>query len=130
MRITLGLPRWPAALLLALTSLIIQLPPARANEPPVDGQRPTRRSELYRRIKVKLDRIPAIDTHDHLWPFDKLPGYVETEHGKGMNLYSLWRNSYYSWNHSLTPWKAGGKFEDWWSRARHDFDNARAASFY
>jgi hypothetical protein len=94
------------------------------------GEKPTRQSERYRRIKARLDAVPAIDTHDHLWPFDKLPGYVETEHGKGMNLYSLWRNSYYSWNHSLTPWKAGGKFEDWWSRARHDFDNARAASFY
>lgn len=28
--------------------------------------------------------VPAIDTHDHLPPFDKLPGYVETEQGKGM----------------------------------------------
>src|SRR6266851_6840994 len=68
----------------------------------------TRETATYRRIKAHLDSVPAIDTHDHLWPFDRLPGYVETEHGKGMNLYSLWRNSYYSWNHSLTPWKAGG----------------------
>jgi hypothetical protein len=37
--------------------------------------------------------VPAIDTHDHLWPFDRLPGYVETAEGKGMNLAGLWRNA-------------------------------------
>ncbi|MFL5245308.1 MAG: amidohydrolase family protein [Gemmataceae bacterium] len=90
---------------------------------------PTRETETYRRIKKYLDSVPAIDTHDHLMPFDKLP-YVETEYGKGMNLFSLWRNSYYTWNHQLTAWQPGGKFEDWWTKAKHDFDNSRAASFY
>ncbi|MFL5241108.1 MAG: hypothetical protein ACJ8FY_03290 [Gemmataceae bacterium] len=90
----------------------------------------TRETDTYRRIKKYLDSVPAIDTHDHLFPFDKLPGYVETEHGKGMNLYSLWRNSYYTWNNPLTPWQPGGKFEDWWAKAKHDFDNSRAVSFY
>jgi predicted TIM-barrel fold metal-dependent hydrolase len=90
----------------------------------------TRETDIYKRIKASLDSVPAIDTHDHLWPFDKLPGYVETEHGRGMNLAGLWRNSYYTWNHRLTPWPPGGKFDDWWARAKHDFDNARAASFY
>ena len=52
-------------------------------------------------MKLALDAIPAIDTHDHLWPFDRLPGYVETEHGRGMNLASLWRNSYYTWYNPL-----------------------------
>jgi uncharacterized protein len=90
----------------------------------------TRESTTYRRVKAVLDATPAIDTHDHLWPFDKLPGYVETEHGRGMNLASLWQNSYYRWINPITPWKPGGKFEDWWAQARHDFDNARATSFY
>jgi hypothetical protein len=31
-----------------------------------------RGSGAYARIKVALDRVPAIDTHDHLWPFDRL----------------------------------------------------------
>jgi predicted TIM-barrel fold metal-dependent hydrolase len=84
----------------------------------------------YDRIKSYLDSVPAIDTHDHLWPFDKLPGYVETDRGRGMNLAGLWRNSYYTWNHPLTPWKSGMKFDDWWAKAKHDFANARAASFY
>src|SRR6516165_459967 len=75
-------------------------------------------SETYKRLKAFLDALPAIDTHDHLWPFDKLPGYVETDHGRGMNLAGLWHNSYYRWVHPLTPWKPGGKFDDWWARAR------------
>jgi predicted TIM-barrel fold metal-dependent hydrolase len=90
----------------------------------------TRATATYRRIKAALDTVPAIDTHDHLWPFDKLPGYVETEHGRGMNLAGLWHNSYYRWFNPLTPWTPGGKFDDWWARAKHDFDNARATSFY
>src|SRR5690242_356592 len=24
----------------------------------------------YKALKAKLDAVPAIDTHDHLWPFD------------------------------------------------------------
>lgn len=90
----------------------------------------TRQTETYRRIKSALDAVPAIDTHDHLWPFDRLPAIVDTDRGKGVNLASLWRNSYYTWNHPLTPWQAGAKFDDWWAKAKNDFVNARAASFY
>jgi predicted TIM-barrel fold metal-dependent hydrolase len=90
----------------------------------------TRDTTTYRRIKSALDAIPAIDTHDHLWPFDRLPGRVETERGMGLNLYSLWRSSYYTWINPLTPWTPGMKFDDWWSKAKHDFDSARATSFY
>ena len=32
----------------------------------------TRDTTTYRRIKAPLDAIPAIDTHDHLWPFDRI----------------------------------------------------------
>jgi predicted TIM-barrel fold metal-dependent hydrolase len=99
------------------------LPAAAAAQAPQD-------SATYRTIKGYLDSIPAIDTHDHLWPFEKLPGYVETEHGRGMNLAAIWRNSYYTWIHPLTPWTPGGKFDDWWRKAKHDFADARAASFY
>src|SRR5262245_19478692 len=90
----------------------------------------TRESPTYQRIKAQLDAIPAIDTHDHLWPFDKLPGYLETEHGRGMNLASLWQKSYYRWTHPVTPWKAGMKYDDWWAKAKHDFADARASTFY
>ena len=90
----------------------------------------TRDTAVYKRIKTRLDAVPAIDTHDHLWPFKKLPGYVETADGKGMNLYGLWAASYYRWINPLTPWPEGGKFDDWWTKAKHDFADARATSFY
>ena len=90
----------------------------------------TRDTTTYRRIKTALDATPAIDTHDHLWPFDRLPGLVETERGKGMNLAGLWRNSYFTRINPLTPWKPGMTFDDWWNKAKHDFDDARATSFY
>jgi hypothetical protein len=84
----------------------------------------------YTRIKAHLDAVPAIDTHDHLWPFDKLPGYVVTADGKGMNLAGLWQSSYLTRVKPVTAWPAGGKFEDWWDKAKHDFDDVRAVSFY
>jgi predicted TIM-barrel fold metal-dependent hydrolase len=90
----------------------------------------TRKTASYARLKPALDAIPAIDTHDHLWPFDRLPGYVETERGRGMNLASLWRNSYFSGVHHLTPWIPGMSFAAWWVKAKHDFDDARATSVY
>jgi predicted TIM-barrel fold metal-dependent hydrolase len=90
----------------------------------------TRDTATYRRLKAELDAIPAIDTHDHLPPFDRLQSQVETDRGMGVNLYAVFRNSYYPWTNSLTPWKPGMAFDDWWSRARHDFDSARATTFY
>jgi predicted TIM-barrel fold metal-dependent hydrolase len=84
----------------------------------------------YTRLKAHLDAIPAIDTHDHLWPFDRLPGYVETAAGKGMNLAGLWRNSYLTRVKAVTPWTPGGRFPDWWAKAKHDFDDVRAVTFY
>ena len=90
----------------------------------------TRKSPAFQRIKNHLDAIPAIDTHDHLWPFEILPGFVETDKGRGMNLSSLWRNSYYTWFNPLTPWKSGGTFDEWWAKAKSDFKDAHATSFY
>ena len=88
----------------------------------------TRETPTYRNVKARLDAIPAIDTHDHLWPFEILPGFVETGHGRGMNLSSLWRNSYYNWFNPISPWKPGGAFDECWSKAKDDFRNARATS--
>ena len=91
---------------------------------------PTRQTPLYSRIKVYLDSIPAIDVHDHLRPFDQLLGIVKTVHGPGMNLFGLWNTSYYQWTNRLTPWNPDETFEVWWERAKDDFDNARATTFY
>ncbi len=89
-----------------------------------------KRTETYRRIKAVLDATPAIDTHEHLPPFDLIRGRVETDRGFGMTLQSLWQNSYYTWYNTVTAWPASGRFEDWWAKARTDFDHARATSFY
>ena len=47
-----------------------------------------------------------------------------------MNLSGLWRNSYFPQVNPLTPWQPGEPFDDWWAEAKHDFDDARATSFY
>ena len=85
---------------------------------------------LIKRIKQKLDAIPAIDTHDHLFPFDRLPCIEETKQGRGVNLAGLWHNSYYRRFNPLTAWKPGMDFDEWWQTAKHDFKDARATSFY
>lgn len=87
-------------------------------------------SPTYRRIREIIDAIPAIDTHDHLWPFDRLPGLMETDRGRGMTLYGLWRASYVPQVQAPTPREPGEAFEAWWRRAREDFGDARATGFY
>jgi predicted TIM-barrel fold metal-dependent hydrolase len=89
-----------------------------------------KQSELYRRIKASIDAVPAIDTHEHLREFGQLPGRVQTPDGTGMTLHSIWAGSYFGWTSRLTAWPADGKFDTWWQKAQHDFDDARATSFY
>jgi len=87
-------------------------------------------TDVHRRLKDGLDAVPAIDTHDHLWPFARLPGLMETDRGRGMTLSGLWRSSYYPQVGPVTDRRPGEAFEPWWARAKHDFDNARATGFY
>ncbi len=90
----------------------------------------TRSTETYQRMRAYLDSIPAIDTHDHLWPYKKLSNMVATAEGPGVNLASLWQHGYYTWIHKLPVWRTGMPFEQWWDAAKDSFDNARATSFY
>jgi predicted TIM-barrel fold metal-dependent hydrolase len=112
---------WTRTALVGLVSLLAGLP-ALAQQGP--------NASTLRRVKAHLDAIPAIDTHDHLWPFERLPGLMETERGRGMTLYSLWRSSYFPQIHSPTPRAPREPFVAWWARAKHDFDDARATGFY
>src|SRR5262245_58243714 len=89
-----------------------------------------KRSDLYRRIRTQLDAVPAIDTHDHLRPFDEIPFRDVTDVGKGMTLRGIWQGSYYPWINPLSPWPEGKSFDIWWAKAKHDFADARATSFY
>ena len=92
------------------------------------GEPSGRQSPTYLRIKAQLDAVPAIDTHDHLDGFSGLVS--DGTAGKGMNLYKLWSRSYYPWFNPLTERKADQPFDDWWAKAKGNFDNARATSFY
>jgi hypothetical protein len=87
-------------------------------------------TDVYARIKSSIDSVPAIDTHEHLRAFDELPNREATPNGMGMTLHSIWAGSYYRWTNPLTPWPADRSFDTWWRQAQHDFDNARATSFY
>lgn len=89
-----------------------------------------KKTAVYRRIKQHVDQVRLIDTHDHLQAFENLPFRVKTNQGEGMTLQSIWAASYYPWVHPLAPWPASGRFTDWWKAAEHNFDNARATSFY
>jgi len=89
----------------------------------------TRSTETYQRIKTRIDAIPAIDTHDHLPPPNLLPS-VTTKAGRVVNLHALWRSSYLFWHNTLSPWQASDGFDSWWRRARDEFKDVRATSFY
>ncbi|REJ70569.1 MAG: hypothetical protein DWQ31_00540 [Planctomycetota bacterium] len=89
-----------------------------------------KQTALYGRIKTSIDAVRAIDTHDHLRGFDLIPDRVDTPQGRGMTLYSLWAHSYLTRTTKITHWPADRSFDTWWSRARNDFDDVRATSFY
>jgi hypothetical protein len=87
-------------------------------------------TDVYTRIKVGIDAVPAINTHDHLMPFEKIGNRNQTDRGEGITLRSILAGSYFPWIHSLEPWPRDGSFDTWWSKAQHNFTNARATSFY
>lgn len=89
-----------------------------------------KQTDVYKRIRSAVDAVPAIDTHDHLRPFDQIAERNETDIGRGMTLHSLWRGSYYPWINPLSAWRDGESFDSWWARAKGDFQDARATSFY
>ncbi len=87
-------------------------------------------SAVYARIKAGIDAVSAINTHDHLIPFERIGPRNQTDRGEGITLRSIWAGSYFTWIHPLEPWPEDGSFDTWWSKARHNFTNARATSFY
>ena len=70
-----------------------------------------KKTEVYARTKAKIDAVSAINTHDHLMPFDKTGPREETDRGKTIILRSIWEGSYFPWIHSLEPWPKGGSFD-------------------
>ena len=85
---------------------------------------------LYQRIKAGLDGVSAIDSHDHLRPFNEIPNQDVTDRGRGVTLHSIFAGSYFGGINRLSPWPEGKSFDDWWKVGQHDFDTARATSSY
>lgn len=110
-----------------LCCLIACLVPGARQEATADD---IKKTELFARIKAAIDAVPAIDTHDHLRAFNEIPFRDETDRGVGMTLHSVWQGSYYPWINKLSNWPKGASFDEWWKTAKHDFDDARATSFY
>jgi uncharacterized protein len=85
---------------------------------------------LYGRIKAGLDAVSAIDSHDHLRPFNEIPNQDVTDAGRGVTLHSIFAGSYFGGINRLSPWAEGKSFGDWWKIAQRDFETARATSSY
>jgi predicted TIM-barrel fold metal-dependent hydrolase len=98
--------------------------------PPQSPAGETRSNATYKRIKAKIDAIPAIDTHAHLRPFASLQALTHTKDGPQVNLNGLFRASYLFAFEALPVWTVNDDFDTWWRRARHEFKNVRATSFY
>ena len=49
----------------------------------------TRATPSYLTIKTSLDAVPAIDTHDHLYPWERNTAFLQTDRGREVNLASL-----------------------------------------
>ncbi len=90
----------------------------------------SKKTKTFQEIRSAMDSYLAIDTHDHLRPFSDLFGPDMTDKGRGMTLHSVWAGSYYPWINKLSTWRDGSSFAEWWADSKHDFDDARATSFY
>ncbi|MGD9126792.1 MAG: amidohydrolase family protein [Planctomycetia bacterium] len=93
-----------------------------------------KKTEVYARIKAKLDAVPAIDTHGHFlghsYAKQILERDIQIEKPKDCILHRFWTRNYFVWGHHLAPWPEDGKFETWWKVAEKDFENSRARSAY
>ncbi|MCC6126595.1 MAG: amidohydrolase family protein [Pirellulales bacterium] len=91
-------------------------------------------SDVYARIKARLDAVPAIDTHSHLRGPRQLQNVLEHEFRgdkpSDCALHRVWSVSYFTWAHPLAAWPADRRFDAWWTAAQADFDNSRARSAY
>ncbi len=109
-------------LCLQLVAFLLVVPSSSADD--------VKTTDVYARIKSGIDAVPAINTHDHLTPFDQIGPRHQTDCGEGITLRSIWAGSYFPWIHPLEPWPEDRSFDTWWAKAEGNFANARATSFY
>ena len=94
-----------------------------------------KQTDVYARLKTRLDAVPGIDTHSHLLctPAQRrhlLEHRFRAKKPSDCALHRVWQCSYFTWGHKLAPWPADGRFDSWWTAAQADFDNSRARSAY
>jgi len=89
-----------------------------------------RQTDAFKKLKATLDDLPVIDTHDHLPPFDRIFGRIETEQGRGLTLFGVLTNGYLPQVASIPGREPKEPFGRWWARAKNSFNNARATGFY
>ena len=85
---------------------------------------------VFARIKASIDGVSAIDTHEHLCPFELLHEQFGAGPDKDINLWSIFQGSYYKWINPLEAWPEDNRFDTWWAKAQFNFKNAKATSFY
>ncbi|MGE3819500.1 MAG: amidohydrolase family protein, partial [Isosphaeraceae bacterium] len=88
------------------------------------------RTDLQARLRARVFAIRAIDTHDHLPPFDRLFGRIETGRGKRLTLFGILSNGYLPQLTSIPAREPEQPFDAWWARAKSSFDDVRATGFY
>jgi uncharacterized protein len=84
----------------------------------------------FERLFEFLKSIKLVDTHEHLLPRSHVAQLAQTPRGPGVNLYALWRHSYFPSINHLTEFRPPMSFQLWWESAQADFTPARATSFY
>jgi len=94
------------------------------------GAHDVKQTATYTRIKASIDSVSAIDTHEHLPPFDLLHERFGVGPDKELTLQSIFQSSYFYWIHPLEPWPQDNTFDTWWDKAQHNFKYAKATSFY
>jgi uncharacterized protein len=91
-------------------------------------------SEVYARLKARLDAVPAIDTHSHLRGPEFFKFVLEHDFRgdkpSDCALHRLWNTSYFTGGHILAPWPADCRFDAWWTAAQVNFNDSRARSAY
>jgi hypothetical protein len=93
-----------------------------------------KKTDVYARIKAKLDAVQGIDTHSHLCGPGSVKHALENSFSgktpKDCPLHYVWQRSYFTWGHHLARWPKDGNFENWWNAAQKNFQNSRARSAY
>lgn len=113
-------PRSSAACLVALILIGTQ---AHASGPQTDHA-------LRQRLRMHLQSIAAIDTHDHLRPFDLLAASGTSDQHPGIGFVDLLNGAYVRALAPIPPRTTDEPIAQWWQKSSQAFADVRATGFY